>query len=738
MMLIGKLPIKKVTLYQHGVAFIERRAVFNSTEPLVLQFEDKEMNDILKSLCIFDLGRGKVTGVSYETGEDLEAQIAEKAIRLPKGNAVLGLVEAARGYNVVIRLKENEGGEVIMGRLLGLEKATGTRFPLPPDEEDRPRPPGLQIVVVDNSERFTTVPVENISSLLLDDEFAQSDLEYFLDASQSLRKKGSKSMTVYLEGDEHDLTIGYLATMPAWRVSYRLLYTPEGTRIQGWGIVENKMDEDLDRVDLTLLSGMPISFIYEIYAPTSIERPYVHEDRAGMRIPVTFEQDADLDYDVELPEYEEHERPEYFDKAGYESAFGEAEFDEDEIEKEVSLTAGSELTTMIDSEKVDLGEMFRYHIETPISIKRGQSALVPLFDSLVECEKEHLYNRSTTGKNPLVCMLIKNDLETILDRGPITVIDDGIFSGEAILPFTTYNAENRIAYATDQAVECSEEIKKIEEIKDFYREKNNLKIESWLIEKFDYAVENSKDRSIKMLVEHPASGDHDIFDTPNLLEETESYKRWRFDVEPDTRTLFTVKQRKLAVTYKGIRTITEKEFRKYGETERMNDELKEFCREIMDTSAAVTSHNKKKDMLNNHVRALRADVNRLQENMKSLTDPGIHKDLGNKKLKGKLGGEDLVAFRAERSRNERETLLYRKYFDAVSEHRKRITHREECMEYLTRTNDHLLDTIEFKFGNKRREYVRKAPKEDLSGSVEEMLAEDLVKFLINPIQDGGA
>ena len=26
MMLIGKLPIKRLTLYQHGVAFIERRA----------------------------------------------------------------------------------------------------------------------------------------------------------------------------------------------------------------------------------------------------------------------------------------------------------------------------------------------------------------------------------------------------------------------------------------------------------------------------------------------------------------------------------------------------------------------------------------------------------------------------------------------------------------------------------------------------------------------------------------
>ncbi|MDP7264556.1 MAG: hypothetical protein QGH39_03250, partial [Candidatus Thermoplasmatota archaeon] len=411
-MLIGRLPIKKLTLYQHGVAFIERRAVFNSREPLTLRFEDKEMNDVLKSLCIFDSGRGKVTGVSYETGEDLEAQLKEKAINIPENNAVLGLIEAARGYRLVVKLKDGKGEDVVMGRLLGLESATGTRYPLPPRDDEK-KSSDLQIVLIDSQEQFITIPVENIQSLMLDDEFAQSDLEYFIDASMSLRKTSFNSMTVYLEGDEHDLTVGYLTTMPAWRVSYRFLYTPDGTRLQGWGIVENLLDEDLEKVNLTLLSGMPISFIYEIYTPSSIERPYVHEERAGMRIPVSFEQDADLDYELELPEYEEHEKPEYFDKGGYESAFREPEYDEDEVEKEVPLTAGSNLTTMVDSELVDLGEMFRYDIKTSISIKRGQSALVPLFEADVECLKEHLYNRDTTGKNPLVCMHIKNNLDMV-------------------------------------------------------------------------------------------------------------------------------------------------------------------------------------------------------------------------------------------------------------------------------------------------------------------------------------
>jgi len=736
-MLLGKLPIKKITLYQHGVAFVERRAVFNSTEPLTLQFEDKEMNDILKSLCIFDMGRGKVTGVSYETGEDIAAQMAEKALSVPTGNAALGLFEAARGYNIVMKLEEEAGGGTLMGRLLGLESRTGTRYPMSPDDEGKERPPGLQVVMVDSSDRVTPVPLENIRSLMLDDDFAQSDLEYFLDASRSLRKRSSKSMTVYLEGDEHDLTIGYLTTMPAWKVSYRLIHTHEGTRLQGWGIVENQMEEDLDRIRLSLLSGMPISFIYEIYTPATIERPYVHEDRAGMRIPVSFEEDADLDYEVELPEYGEHETPDYHDRSGYETAFREPEYDEDEIEEEVALTARSELTTTVDSELVDLGEMFRYEIDTPISIKRGQSALVPLFDSLIECEKEHLYNRETTGKNPLVCMLVRNNLGMILDRGPITVIDNGIYSGEAILPFTTYDAENRIAYATDQAVECTPETKRYEEAKDFRREGRNLRVETWLVEKYDYSVDNSKDRKIIAIIEHPASPDCDVFETPKMLEETESYQRWRFEVAPETRSVFTVKQRKLAVAIRDLRELTGKEYEKYVETKLMAPDLAEFCSDIMAKSSDMRGHDRKTRLLQAHINALSADLARLERNMEVLIPPGVPGELRALRLKGELDGDQLVAWGAESARNPREAKLYNRYFEAVSGHRERITRRQEAIDYLAQMNAHLSDTMEHMLGSKRKEHVRKGPKDDLSATVDALLAEDLVKFLINPIQKEG-
>ncbi len=752
MMIIGKLPIKKITLYQHGVAYIERRAVFNSKDPLSLSFEDKEMNDVLKSLCVFDMGRGKVTGVSYETSEDLEAQIAKKAIKVPRGNAIFGLLEALRGYRVSISLREAETGvgktnNKVSGRFLGMESDIGSRYESGEvsckctSEDDASfcscDKKQIYLVIVDERDKFVSVPLASTDSIRLDDQYANSDLEYFLDASQSLRKGSYKRMTVYLEGDEHDLSIGYLTTMPAWRVSYRLLYSSEGPHLQGWGIVENQLDEDLDKVKLTMISGMPISFIYEIYSPSSIERPYVHEDRAGMNIPVKFEEDMDLDYTTYLPEKEEHIKPEYYSDVGYQEDLKSLDYDEEEIEEEVALTKGSDLTTRVDSEKVDLGEQFRYDIEKLISIKRGNSALVPLFDSAIDCSKEHLFNEDTTGSTPLVCMLLKNNLGNILDRGPITVIDNGKYSGEAILPFTTYDAENRIAYAKDQALECSVEIKDDDEIKGFKREKRNLRVETWLIQSYTYEVENSKNEDVTVILEHPRSEEHDIFETQDMLEETENYQRWRFKAQGDKKTVFQIKQRKLAVTLRDIKTLPEKSFSKYVESKLMDKELQDFCRDIINKWKDITENNNKITKLNKHMQALELDINRLQTNRDNLTPSKRHKELMDRNLKEKLDGLELVELNSHESRNPLEHKLYSLYTRAISEHRKRVTRRKEGVQYLTNMNDHHSDMIEYRFGNKDKKYVREAPRENITEDIEKMLGEDLVKYLINPIQQGG-
>ena len=45
--------------------------------------------------------------------------------------------------------------------------------------------------------------------------------------------------------------------------------------LQGWAIVENTTEQDWTNVDLTLISGRPISFVMDLYQPLFVSRPVV-------------------------------------------------------------------------------------------------------------------------------------------------------------------------------------------------------------------------------------------------------------------------------------------------------------------------------------------------------------------------------------------------------------------------------------------------------------------------------
>ncbi len=477
---------------------------------------------------------------------------------------------------------------------------------------------------------------------------------------------------------------------------------------------------------------MPISFVYDIYEPSEIKRQYVKEERAGMTIPVSFEQDARFDYSVEVPEM-----PPAPSTSGV--ATGHApllETEESEAEEEedaYELTMGSELTTTIDSEQVDLGERFSYHIENPISIRRGQSALVPLFDTEIECAKEHLYNRDATGEHPLVCMLVKNTLGTILDRGPITVFDTGLYAGEAILPFTTYDAENRVAYATDQAVTCSEKMKESTSYRDFQHDDRYLVVEHYEIETYDYIVENRKTDPVTIIIEHPKNDRYEIFDTPDMLEETENFQRWRFEVPPQTESIFTVKQRHLVTTRQTICDLSAKQLETYYASDRMHDELHAFCRTIIDLNAERTQYQHWRTMLEKQNGILEKEVTRIEGVRSQLIDPSRQKILESRQLKQRLDGADLIAYRGMDYLTPLEKTLYASYQEALVAHHKRIAAREDCIDFINRRTAYLDGKIRLKFEPKWR-YAPSAPAPDRTEQIKSLLEEDLVEKLIHPLE----
>src|SRR4030095_4081254 len=61
------LPIRRVILYSNGVAYIERRGTVSGHAEINLSFKQSQVDDVLKSMVVLDLGSGRIGAVSYKS-----------------------------------------------------------------------------------------------------------------------------------------------------------------------------------------------------------------------------------------------------------------------------------------------------------------------------------------------------------------------------------------------------------------------------------------------------------------------------------------------------------------------------------------------------------------------------------------------------------------------------------------------------------------------------------------------
>jgi hypothetical protein len=82
------LPLREVVLFSSGVGYFGREGRISGRAALDLSFRAEQINDVLKSLVLFDAS-GKVQPVTYTTQESIARRLQAAGISLDRG-ATLG------------------------------------------------------------------------------------------------------------------------------------------------------------------------------------------------------------------------------------------------------------------------------------------------------------------------------------------------------------------------------------------------------------------------------------------------------------------------------------------------------------------------------------------------------------------------------------------------------------------------------------------------------------------------
>ncbi|MFP2899021.1 hypothetical protein [Corallococcus sp. 4LFB] len=535
------LSIRRVVLYKHGVGYFERRGKVTGSETAHLDFKARDMNDVLKSMTVLDLNGGSVSAVSYDSTKPLEQLLSEATIRIPEHGSLTALLGQVKGARVRARV----GGAQVEGAIVGLES-----LPVVQGEASVVRP-FLTLLVGASLRTFDVLELGELEFL---DEAVRKDLEFYLATVMSSYKKDSKRLSILTAGEgSRELFVSYVLESPVWKTSYRILLD-EGKPplLQGWALVDNTGDEDWVDVELSLIAGLPVSFVHDLYNPRYLRRPVV-EVRSETGVAPVIPQEA----------HESAFEP-AMDMAAEEEAYGSQGAPMASIMPMAAPAAAPrmrarggpraggggrgmretlEQSTPVTTLTKEVGDLFEYGVDRPVTVHRNQSALVPILHRPFEGRRVLLYNRATREKNPMACIEFKNTTGLTLEGGPVTITEDETYVGEAMLDTLKPDDVRFVPYAVE--LSCVVSVEQDLEDGPVFRARlgrGTLVVEFFHQRRTKVLARNKAKRPQVLYVEHPRTG-WELKDTAAPAETTDGFWRFKRELAPGASDTLTVTER---------------------------------------------------------------------------------------------------------------------------------------------------------------------------------------------------
>ena len=623
---MSEVKISEVTLYRCGVGFFTATGIHDGKE-LKLFFKQEALDDLLKSLIVLVKG-DKVGNVAFESKIEVDEILRSLSITVPTTESFKGLLRELVGEEVEIAFKDS----TLIGKIVGIES------------EETEKREAFVALIKDYSGKINVVRSLDIKGISIRNEKLQKDLDIALETISNTKRENIKAISISFTSDEQkEVFIGWIGSIPSWKIAYRLIHSESEVAIQGWAIVDNTTTNDWDNVMLTLVTGLPISFVYDLYSPWRIMRPRIErpsqygiepviaegalEDRTsarrGMRAKKT---KAEKEYAPAVP------------AATSGMAFA-ADLSE-EFDKSVQTAATTE----------EVGDFFVFKIDSPVKILRNQSALVPLFQTKVPSQKVAYFLPGKTDKNPLSCLKVANDSNIVIEAGPATVFIDNAYSGECMLSHLRVGDESLLNYALEQEVLINRETRY--ESRGIGVDISKEYIAERLLEKqiITYDVKNKKKEELILIIDEPKS-DFEPVGKELPIEKTNNYFRYQFTLAP--KETFTTKLElervRYTSTYKAH--LTKEDLDRLLADKLIKEHQYTQLLEIIKIKKEIKDLEQEEEHLEAMVEAANTEQERLRENIKALgtseEEVKLRKNYVNKLSEQEAEIEKLVNRRAE-------------------------------------------------------------------------------------------
>ena len=623
-----RLPITSITLYRSGVGYFERHGMIKSGDSVQLRFAEDEINDMLKSMVIFDPQQA-LQSISYESNEPLARQLASFGIDLSDNPTLATILGRLRGTKV--RFVTSDGP--ISGVVLGSEMRDQA-------QGSAQKAISIPFVNVITESGVRSVNLTTIVSVQLEDPALNGELMKALAALAAHSTDRFKNVGLSFGGTAaRDVKIAYVNEMPIWKTSYRLVLPDEAKSkeqpmIQGWAIIENTTDDDWSNIQLALVASQPVSFEMNLSQSLHITRPSLDVPTVAGAAPRIYQDgDAFADKKEMRQAMAAPGSPPAAMRSmaksdgaggggGSGGAFGSlamADGANNDMETVMSSVAFLKQSAIAQAQSSSVGEAFQYTMKNPISIGRQQSAMLPILTSAIDGRRVSIFNRADGIDHPMRGVELTNSTGLQLIPGPVAVFDAFTYAGDAQVGYMTLNDKRLLAYAVDLSVSAAVQ-------DDSTNTMRSIRIVDGFIEETRKQVQrtsfafNNKDaaRGRTMLVETAKIQGWELAEPKKAAEETQSLYRFELTLKPSEKATFVVAQENTFLSRISVAQYDMPTLLAYASDKKASQAVIDAAKKAAAMQATMNATSGRITLLGQERQSIDTDQNRIRQNMASI------------------------------------------------------------------------------------------------------------------------
>ncbi|HET8550642.1 MAG TPA: hypothetical protein VFL57_21680 [Bryobacteraceae bacterium] len=598
----AELPVREVVLYKHGVGYFERSGRLVAGETARLEFKASDMNDVLKSLTLH--GGAAVRGLRYQSSDPTERRLSEFPFRLNVEDASLpAFLNQLKGA----RAELATGTEKVAGAILSARVLAG------PNQSER-----QELVLLLETGQIRTYDLAAITGMTFADTALQNQLREYLRVLSEARAQDKR--TVFIDAVDssgaREVTASYAIPAPVWKSSYRLIFGEKETTLEGWAIVDNTTADDWTNVRLALVSGKPVSFISRLYEVRYVQRPVAELPEERAQRPVVYEGSVAQANEMRAA------------AKGKLPAAAPREFSPPAAALRDSLaaapTAGlvtreeaAQSNVAVETAAREAGELFEYGFRNPVTVRRGESAMLPFLQQPIAARKLLIYS-DANSVHPMNAAELTNNTGKTLDGGPITVYDAGTYAGEALVETVKIGDKRLISYGVDLGTRITAQFDSHSDVvREIHARRGTLTIRHAQQETRTHTIHNVDQKPKTLVIQHAVRPGYKLLNQ-KPTETTPTAYRFEVKLAPGTTEKFPISEERLyeestlitnlssdiLLTYVQNKTLSEAARRALGQVLALK-------RQQADIASRITG-------LRQQLAALERDQQRMRQNIDSL------------------------------------------------------------------------------------------------------------------------